>query len=138
VFSNFRGIHLPGRSAAAVPRCGPRVVECNGSGVVKGVVTTSITPCTINLLQDPRLEQLERILASAGFAQSDRLSRFLRHVVEETVAGRESQIKETTIGVEVFGKPAGFDPEGGLLGPFGGGQVANPADGLLRLAARGW
>lgn len=55
--------------------------------------------------------QLERILASREFAGSARLSTFLRHVVECAVAGRSAEIKEYSIGVEVYGRGATFDPQ---------------------------
>lgn len=48
--------------------------------------------------------QLERILASPGFAQNERLSRFLRFVVERRMEGREVELKESVIGIEVFGR----------------------------------
>ncbi|MDR3702605.1 MAG: hypothetical protein P4L56_23365 [Candidatus Sulfopaludibacter sp.] len=38
-----------------------------------------------------------------------RSSALLTHVVEETLAGRGAQIKEATVGVEVFGCPLGYD-----------------------------
>jgi hypothetical protein len=38
------------------------------------------------------------------------MSRFLRFVVEETISGRGSELKETLIGVRVFDKPASYDP----------------------------
>ena len=55
-------------------------------------------------------EQLNRILASKAFRQSDRLKRFLSFIVEETLAGRGERLKEFVVGVEVFGKPESFDP----------------------------
>lgn len=55
-------------------------------------------------------EQLERILASRDFRASDKLSAFLRFVVEETLAGRSDRIKGYTVATEVFGRPADFDP----------------------------
>ena len=54
--------------------------------------------------------QLERILASAGFANADRLSRFLRFVVERTLDGEGDQLKEYRLGTEVFDRPADYDP----------------------------
>jgi adenylate cyclase len=54
--------------------------------------------------------QLERILASAGFATADRLSRFLRYVVERSLAGEAGQLKEYVIGVEVFDRDERYDP----------------------------
>jgi len=56
------------------------------------------------------LEQLGRILRSLGFANTTKLQRFLSFVVEHTLAGRESQIKESVIGAEVYQKAAGYDP----------------------------
>jgi hypothetical protein len=55
-------------------------------------------------------KQLERVLASQGFARNERLSRFLRLVVERHLEGRDSDLKESVIGVEVFGRKPGFDP----------------------------
>ena len=53
--------------------------------------------------------QVERVLASRIFAASGRMSRFLRFAVEEALAGRSAELKEYTLAVEVFGKPADFD-----------------------------
>ena len=55
-------------------------------------------------------EALGRIVASAGFANSPRMSRFLRFVVEETAAGRATSLKEYVVGLRVFDKPDSFDP----------------------------
>jgi hypothetical protein len=60
--------------------------------------------------QAVRLE-LRRIVASPQFEDADRLVRFLSFVVEETLAGRGDVLKESVIGVEVFGRPAGYDPK---------------------------
>ena len=54
--------------------------------------------------------QLERILASPGFANADRLSRFLRFVVERTLDGEGDQLKEYRLGTEVFDRPSDYDP----------------------------
>ena len=61
---------------------------------------TSETVCT----------ELDRVLASAAFQSSERLGKFLRFVVERTLAGEGDQLKEYRIGVEVFGRPASYDP----------------------------
>src|SRR5215470_17536742 len=53
---------------------------------------------------------LERVLSSAGFARNERLSRFLRFVVEEQLVGRGGEIKESLIAVEVFGRKPGYNP----------------------------
>jgi adenylate cyclase len=55
-------------------------------------------------------DQLEKILASDGFTRNDRLSAFLRFVVEQELSGRGDQLKESVIGVEVFGREPDYDP----------------------------
>jgi serine/threonine-protein kinase len=54
--------------------------------------------------------QLEKLLASDAFARADRMSRFLRFIVEETLQGRGSQLKEYLIGLEVFDRNGSYDP----------------------------
>ncbi len=54
--------------------------------------------------------ELERMLASPVFAHADRPSRFLRYVVERTLAGESSALKEYAIGVDVYDRPPDFDP----------------------------
>ena len=55
--------------------------------------------------------ELDRILASADFAQSERMKTFLRFVVEETLEGRAERLKEYTIATEVFARDESFDPQ---------------------------
>lgn len=52
---------------------------------------------------------LEALLQNSEFRASDRNRRFLRFVVEETLAGRADRIKAFTIAVDVFGRDASFD-----------------------------
>lgn len=54
-------------------------------------------------------KQLERVLASPGFARNERLSRFLRFLVEKHVEGRHDDIKESVIAVEVFRRSPDYD-----------------------------
>ncbi|WP_416067303.1 hypothetical protein ACK9YZ_30910 [Rhizobium sp. ZK1] len=54
--------------------------------------------------------QLERILASEDFRLSKRARRFLRFVVQETLAGRSRYLKAYTIAESVFAKP-NFDAQ---------------------------
>lgn len=71
--------------------------------------------------EDVRAE-LERILASPLLQRGGGKRRdFLRHVVEETLAGRASKLKGFTIGVDVFGRDESFDSN---------------ADPVVRLEAR--
>ena len=63
------------------------------------------------MYQETTRQQLGRVLASAGFAKNERLSQFLRFVVERHLEGRERELKESVIGNEVFGRKPGFDPK---------------------------
>jgi TolB-like protein len=54
-------------------------------------------------------EEIEKVLTSAGFAHNQRLCGFLRFVVEQMLAGKGDQLKESVIGVEVFGRPPDYD-----------------------------
>src|SRR4029450_8777180 len=55
--------------------------------------------------------QLERVLASPGFSRNQRLCRFLRFVVEQHLAGRDEELKESGIAVEVLGRSPDHDPK---------------------------
>ena len=68
-----------------------------------------MTAPTLNA--DPVREELEKILLSPGFARSERMGHFLRFVVEQQLQGAAAQLKETTIGVAVFGRRPDFDPK---------------------------
>jgi hypothetical protein len=54
-------------------------------------------------------EQLGRLLANHFFSQSKRFPAFLRFVVEQTLAGDSENIKERTLGIEIFGRDADYD-----------------------------
>jgi TolB-like protein/Flp pilus assembly protein TadD len=54
--------------------------------------------------------QLDRILKSEPFHQSPRRQKFLQYLVEETLAGRGDRLKGYPIAIEVFERPASFDP----------------------------
>ena len=53
---------------------------------------------------------LDAILNSQVFAGSERLRKFLRFLVEQTLKGEGDQLKEYTIGVEVFARGPDYDP----------------------------
>jgi adenylate cyclase len=55
-------------------------------------------------------EQLVRIVNSGPFHQSQRRQRFLEYLVNETLAGRGERLKGYNIALEVFDRPATFDP----------------------------
>lgn len=53
--------------------------------------------------------QTERILASELFTRSERLSGFLRYIVENTLEGHESTLKEQVIAQDIFNRGQPFD-----------------------------
>ena len=55
--------------------------------------------------------QLERVLASSGLARNERLTRFLRFVVERHLEGKDIELKESLIAIEVFGRKPDYDPK---------------------------
>jgi TolB-like protein len=55
-------------------------------------------------------EQMDRILSSAPFIQSSRMTRFLRFIVECSLDSRADALKEYLIGVEVFDRKPDYDP----------------------------
>jgi serine/threonine-protein kinase len=60
-------------------------------------------------LTEPVRAELQKILSSRGFARNDRLSGFLRFVVEQELSGRGGELKESIIGVEYFGRRPDYD-----------------------------
>jgi tetratricopeptide (TPR) repeat protein len=59
---------------------------------------------------DEVLAAVERITAGRPFAQSERLTRFLRFIVERRLEGRSDEIKELVLATEVFDRTPDFDP----------------------------
>jgi len=55
--------------------------------------------------------QVDKILASPGFAASPRHRGLLRHLVAMALEGRGGEIKEYALGVELFGRGDSFDPQ---------------------------
>jgi hypothetical protein len=55
------------------------------------------------------LRQLERLLDNPHFSHSKRFPSFLRYIIQEELEGRGDQLKERTLGIEVFGRHAGYD-----------------------------
>lgn len=60
---------------------------------------------------DAIIAQLDRVLSSTDFVNSGRLCSFLKFIVEETLAGRASHLKEYVIGVDVYERGESFDPQ---------------------------
>src|SRR5215469_13793752 len=56
-------------------------------------------------------KQLDEVLRSPGFARNERLSQFLRFVIERHLEGRDRELKESVIGIEVFGRKPDYSPK---------------------------
>lgn len=65
---------------------------------------------TKNRPQDSVSVQLERMLARPPLISSPSLSRLLRFVVEESLAGRGADLNEYNLGVRIFNRAADFNP----------------------------
>jgi adenylate cyclase len=59
--------------------------------------------------QQAARRHLERVLESPGFSRNERLSRFLRFVVEGHLDSKDDELKESVIAIEVFGRRPDFD-----------------------------
>ncbi|QOY86457.1 tetratricopeptide repeat protein [Paludibaculum fermentans] len=57
------------------------------------------------------LAALESILRSPLFTRAERQSRLLRFIVENALIGDPNALRETSIGLEVYDRPADFDPK---------------------------
>lgn len=57
---------------------------------------------------DPRWQLVQRIVASRQFSKAPLLSKFLIHISSEILQGRQSEISEYQIGVQVFDRPLGY------------------------------
>ena len=55
-------------------------------------------------------DQLSAVLDSVLFAHAERLGRFLKFVVDETLAGRADRINQYAIAIDVFDRDETFDP----------------------------
>jgi TolB-like protein/cytochrome c-type biogenesis protein CcmH/NrfG len=60
--------------------------------------------------RDAVLAALDSLVASAAFGKAERPSRFLRHLVETALRGEGHLLKESVLGMEVFGRRASWDP----------------------------
>jgi hypothetical protein len=57
---------------------------------------------------DSRWQLAQRIVDSPQFNKSPRLANFLLYIVAKTIEGRQSEVTEQQIGVQVFGRPPGY------------------------------
>src|SRR5580692_2641222 len=60
--------------------------------------------------RDAVLSALNQVVSSEAFGKTERPARFLRYLVETTLRGEAPLLKENVLGVEVFDRPATWDP----------------------------
>jgi hypothetical protein len=63
------------------------------------------------LCRDEIREELGKVVSSAVFRHSHRLSCFLRFVVDAALSGKSSEIKAYTVATGALGRPSSFDPQ---------------------------
>lgn len=78
----------------------------------KAGVNLTVYSFVVNELPEPAAvrQQLERILTSDGFRDAGRIGPLLAFLVDRTLAGEIASLKESVLGVEVFQRPADYDP----------------------------
>ena len=69
------------------------------------------------------LLELDQVLASPHFSNSKRYPALLRYIVEGTLAGKSDLLKERTLGVEVFDRPASYDTNADTVVRYTAGEV---------------
>jgi TolB-like protein len=103
---------MPRKSSALVRRCDPALPS-------RGIQVEAETPGTTLALDRPEniaaseptiRQQLARILQSTVFVRSERLSRFLRFIVEHVIGGNQDYLKEYVIGSEVYDRKPPYHP----------------------------
>ena len=65
---------------------------------------------SISLWKDQRWALAQRIAHSSALARSDQLSKLLLYVCRMAIAGRDEEISEHRIGIDVFGRSPNYDP----------------------------
>jgi hypothetical protein len=69
------------------------------------------------------LHELESVLASPQFCNSKRYPALLRYVVEQTLLGLGDEIKERTVGIDVFGRTPDYDTNLDTIVRYTAGEV---------------
>ena len=80
--------------------------------VRKGAVATTPDVLEVSLTAQQKeliQAQLQNLLASPVFRNSQRYPALLRYVIEETLAGNADQLKERTLGITVFHRAPDYD-----------------------------
>ncbi len=76
--------------------------------------TAQSHPRTVKIAETPAeiafvRQHLQEVLASTAFRGSHRSAQFLKHIVEQSIAGNFESLKERSIGIELFGRAPSYD-----------------------------
>ena len=87
-------------------------VICQGERARRAIIASMIEPtdASENLSEQDIRTELDRLLRSGLFLQSDRLARFLRFAIENALAGNTDLLKEYVIGTEVYDRKPPYHP----------------------------
>jgi adenylate cyclase len=105
-------------------------------GMAAGEPSPSSDDGSITVTPDDVRAALERTVASPDFVASERARRFLRYVVEETLAGRSERIKAFSVAVEVFGRDESFDPQNDPVVRIEAGRLRRALERYYLLAGK--
>lgn len=59
---------------------------------------------------EQKRELVKRVVASQAFSRTPAMRAFLQYITENAILGRTDKLKEQTIGTEVLGRPADYNP----------------------------
>lgn len=90
----------------------PHIVNPTGDTLIsrESARLVASVPMSHRITVDCIRTQVARILSSRTFMRSERLARFLRFTVDQSLQGNAASLKEFVLGIEVFDKGENFDP----------------------------
>ena len=96
--------------------------------MVSGALLAASSMETTTLANEAIRSQLARIVSSATFQGARRAIRLLQYLVEQTLAGHASTLKEFSIGVDALGRKASFDPRTDSIARVEASRLRNRLD----------
>lgn len=78
---------------------------------MEGLQTNGTSDCSFSPADSAQIRAyLDTLLAAPEFSASERKSKLVRYLVDQTLSGQASRINEYGIGLDVFERPDSFDP----------------------------
>lgn len=74
-------------------------------------MATTHPSASVSVSAEQWREEVERIVASQHFRSAPQLQNLLRYLVDRKLEGREEELKEYTVGLEVFRRGEGYNPK---------------------------